>query len=61
MARNPSSSLLGPKATFLADGGVASVDLISVRTDDGGAKVLRTGAVSKTYDYFEAISIWPKR
>jgi hypothetical protein len=54
-------ALLGPKATFLADGGVASVDLISVRTDDGGAKVVRAGAVSKTYDYFEAISIWPKR
>lgn len=51
-------ALLGPKVAALADGGVSSVDLLSVRTDTGVAKVVRTGAVPKAFDYFEAISIW---
>ena len=53
-------ALLGPKVALLADGGVSSVDLLSVRTDTGVAKVVRGGAVPKTFDYFEAISIWPQ-
>jgi hypothetical protein len=55
-------SLVGPKGSYLSDGGFGGIDIVSVSTADGGVTTIGSSPVSTPdpMGYFSGVDLWPR-